>query len=367
MTESKMTGLILLTALPFTKGHEALIRFAYNHLKARAQSVNVNYELRVMVSVRRMEPFWAQRTPAVDAFCQSLDPDHVLCSRHLNDLIPQTPKDSPTFWEEWKTDIHISTNRDSFDFVYASELYGMPLARELNARYIPFDMTRATHGVSGTMCREDTLHNWDKLSDFMKPALQTRVTLFGQESVGKSTTTKHLSTKNISPSIHSQGISSNNICFVPEWAREYLLVTGIEVTRPKMVEIAYGQYAAMMSARQSNKALIFQDTDLLTTIGYWRLYLGEPAPDFLLNLFNATKSDYYIMLGDAVPLVPDPLRYGGGERETDMDYWTDLLREFDCEYGFVNERDYANRTAHARLVTEQFLQKKFKPLKDWVR
>lgn len=369
MSDRQMTGLLLLTAIPFTKGHEDLIRFAFNHLKFRANNLNANYKLHVVVSARRIEPYWKERYPAVEEFCLTLNGgnDTIKVHNHINDLIPQTPKEDPNFWDDWRRDITSMTDLKRFDFVYASELYGMPLAREFAAGFIPFDLARNTNRISGTRCREDVYGQWDNISDFFKPDLQTRVTLFGQESVGKTTTSQRLGGKSYRLGTHSQGLPSEHVCYVPEWARQYLMVHGIEVTREKMVQIIYGQYAAMMAARASNKALIIQDTDLLTTIGYWRLYIGDQLPHSLLSGFKQTKSDLYILMGDAVPLVPDPLRYGGKERETSMDYWTDLLTEFGCEYRFVNERDYSSRQNAAQFHIEEHMIAKARSLREWVR
>lgn len=78
---------------------------------------------------------------------------------------------------------------------------------------------------------------------------------------------------------------------VVEWARPYLELAGPEVDQLKMTTIERGQAAAMFATeRQLTSPYIFRDTDLLSTIGYYRIWKRLP-PKSLINEFEASKSD----------------------------------------------------------------------------
>lgn len=137
-----------------------------------------------------------------------------------------------------------------------------------------------------------------------------------------------------------------NGLFVPEWAREYLeTLPTPETTDDRMLDIVYGQAALQASAvNVLNKPWIFQDTDLLSTLGYYEIFGGitRRPEDYklCLNLFQRTKSDIYIVMNDLIPFEPDPLRYGGDKRESTKQYWIDLLEKNNCSYYVVNELDH---------------------------
>jgi len=146
-----------------------------------------------------------------------------------------------------------------------------------------------------------------------------RVTIFGAESCGKTTASRYIA-------------GELDAYLVPEWARGYLETVGPELTEHKMLNIARGQFAAQMVPKKAaDKLFIVQDTDLLSTIGYYRI-LGWKVPMELLTMFAITKADLYVLMDSNIPFEADILRYGGDKRESTDQFWIDLLEEFDCNY-----------------------------------
>ena len=172
------------------------------------------------------------------------------------------------------------------------------------------------------------------LTEF-QPYLRKRVTLFGAESVGKTTTTRRL---------EDRGLAIAQ----PEWARPYLELSAVgpEVTAEKMHTIWQGQLAQQQAAEaiaaRRRRPFIAQDTDLFSTVGYWLLKgaeFGEPdVPTALWADAADNASDLYVILGqDAVPFAPDPLRYGGDRRESADEFWIDLCESAVLPWVLVDE------------------------------
>jgi HTH-type transcriptional regulator, transcriptional repressor of NAD biosynthesis genes len=315
-------GLILMTALPPTIGHKYLIQFAEQFLRMQ----DSRSKIYVLLNTRSFEPIgWPPRFEALS----NLDPiaeriEVRLCNE---DNVPQKPEDHPDFWNYWKALIRKYTPNKPGDLVFASETYGKKLAEVLECEFVPCDIGRHIIETSGTAIRENPVKNFHLMLPEIQTLYKKTVTIFGPESVGKTTMTKKL--HGIIPSYH-----------VPEYARDYLEQNGAEVTDKKMLDIFYGQYTSQkIVGEMKDRPFIFQDTDLLSTLGYYKLWKGE-WPRKLEPYFAQTKSDLYILMNDQIPFTPDMLRYGGDKRETKNEFWSNLLDQFGCNYYVVKETDH---------------------------
>lgn len=321
-----MAGYILLTAMPPTKGHEYLIRFA----KAYIQPEHPDHRLNVILCTQIHEPMVYERIVAVEKLCRRLGVNFRLYSK----TIQQSPNgEDPKFWQMWKD---IFTKSFGFrlteaDILFSSENYGFKLADVLGIKHIPVDIKRQVTSISGTRVRQQgPFFAFDNVIDEFKPFLKKTVTIFGAESTGKTTLAKSLTWKN------------NDYKFIHEWARPYLeSLKTPEVTDERMFNIVKGQYAAMMAVSSlDDYQCVVRDTDLLSTIGYYRIYNKDYKKNKgyqeCVRLFGRTKADVYLLTKSNIPFVPDPLRYGGDKRESTDQYWIDLLREFDCNYRVID-------------------------------
>ena len=311
-------GIIVMTALPPTNGHKALIQFGLDFFETEGY----DYTLHVLINSRSFEPMdgWVRYLALKNEFQNYYDSCNLIFHLNQNDDVPQNPPDHPDFWNFWCEMIEDETGVTKFDFLFASENYGIELSKVIGASFIPFDIDRVINASKATHLRDNPLSNFDDLVPSLRRKYGVVATFFGQESVGKSTMTR---------AVFNWG--SFDSTRVPEWARGYLEAVGPEITDEKMLNIVYGQFASQTVAREKLTPFILQDTDLLSTIGYYKLWKGS-WPKICETLFKVSKSDIYFLMNDSIPFEPDQLRYGGDKRETDMKFWRDLLVEYDCKF-----------------------------------
>jgi HTH-type transcriptional repressor of NAD biosynthesis genes len=313
-------AIVLMTALVPTVGHKALIDFA-SHL-------NVD-RVFVLVGALEREPIdgWSRANALISEYAEH---DNVVILPMFEEL-PQEPHEHPDFWNVWAEAVRrfireydlIEVTAD--DVFVASELYGVDMARVLGCRFMPYNRYREVHQVKGSIVREDLLGNFSNILEPFQSNLIANYTLIGPESCGKTTMAKRLA-------------AELNGWFLPEWAREYLETVGAEITHGKMEAIAEGQYALQQyGSTLRNKPFVFQDTDLIATYGF--LKLSNMYDDFKLKrLVEAgiySNRTFYLLMNDAIPFEADQLRYGGDRRESDVEFWRQILEHRECSYAVV--------------------------------
>lgn len=308
------TGLLLMTAMPPTKGHAYLIDFAREFL----QQYGSKSILHVIVNGRKHEPITTDSR--VKAFKEHFGYDDQIAFHSVTKDVPQEPAEHPDFWAIWADLILKTTTISEFDFVFASEAYGVTLAEIVGAKFVPFNIDRTIIPMKATEVRADPIKNFSHVLPAYQKQMRLKVTIFGPESVGKTTITKAL----------SERIDGH---FIPEWCRGYLeTAVTPEVTLEKMEMITRGQYAVQKSVdKLIDKPFIFRDTDLLSTVGYYQFWNNE-VPDLCASLCRKSLADLYILMNDQIPFTPDILRYGGDHRESDNAYWRQLLETWGCQY-----------------------------------
>lgn len=341
-----------MTALVPTVGHLALIRFAAN-------LVGFSGYVDVVVSGRSFEPVPLKtRIDALHEDTRAIEREtgaNIWINKHEDDNAPQNPS-TPEEWDYWKQICRNQADGTFHDYVVASEPYGKKMADLLECEFVPFDIDRDLVPVKGSDVRENIQYRFDQIIPAMQKHLRQKVTIFGSESCGKTSTTLDLAMVYGAP--HTK-----------EFARPYLeAMEDKTITEDKMATIVRGQYALMRAAEDTGKWLTFHDTDLLSTIGYYRIFGTPPGEDtFIETRFKRTKSDLYIVLDTNIPFEPDPLRYGGDVRESDTQFWIDLLNEYDCNYYVVQSHDRTKRMLEAISVIDDHMINVFQPIMDFVR
>lgn len=311
-------AIVLMTALLPTTGHSDLINFA---------KMLPDTKVHVLVNDRTFEPIpGTLRVEALKEEVLGLYTNNVIIKNSTNDNAPQNPSDMINgFWEWWKEEINRNFSEvKQWDYVVASESYGENVARSLNAEFIPYDISRFHNNTKGAVVRENIWTEWNSILPVIRRNLLCKAVLFGQESIGKTTISSEIS-------------RSMNVPWVVEYARPYLEEVGEDLSMQKMKNIHAGQKALqeMLSYKASYPALIF-DTDLFSTVGYYRI-MGKSAPSELIKDALNFEADIYYILPDNIPLVKDPLRYGGDKRESSKEFWIELLEEFSQDYVIVPE------------------------------
>lgn len=313
-------AIVLMTAIVPTVGHKALVDFATEWCKSK------NILLDIIISTRTFEPTTFNERVLDFAEGRSL---YRRILNHADDNAPQEPKseNDKAFWDYWVNTINSMCNR--VHYVISSEMYGNTLAEVLDAEHISFDTNRELIPVKGTDIRTNIISNYKAITPKFKEYKSMDIVFFGQESCGKTTISKLFGTR------------INGCIYIPEYARQYLETCGNSLDKNKMDNIALGQYLSEKLARKQYNALLYAlDTDLLSTIGYYRLLnLNTEYVEELYKESIQKRNRFYFVMNDEIPFEEDILRYGGDKRETTKEYWIDILKEFNCKYHIVKNTD----------------------------
>lgn len=321
-------GFVLMTAMPPTTGHQALIDYA-THL--------IEDKVVVIVSTQPDEPMAYERFYAVQ---EQYVHNYKVDVRHIHRHLPQEPS-TGGFWDMWVGFLKEHGFQPG-DYIIASEPYGVRLAEEAGGVFMPFDIDRFCNPIKATAVREDLIHHFDELMPSFRKYVASFVTVYGAESIGKTTLTRD--------------ISQGNPLFagVFEWARPYLEAVGPELTREKMVNIWQGQYALQkMHMDNPTKPITVFDTDLFSTLGYWSMHIDTlgPVPYDLAGDAFERQSDVYVMPSSNIPFEQDQLRYGGDKREGSDQFWYDILNTYNLPRFKFDETNAFVRT----MMTQSFL------------
>lgn len=318
-------ALVIMTALLPTTGHADLIRFAANL---------PNTKVHVLISGRTFEPDssffrWNDFNEHFKVY------RNVVIVHDIDDLAPQEPSEMPDgFWEWWREKINnkFIYTKPHWDYVVASETYGEQLAKTLDATFIPYDFERVYNISRGTDVRHDMWREWSSILPETRSRYMVTATMFGQESVGKTTLSKSVS-------------KMLGVDWIQEYARPYLETVGAEVTLKAMENIHAGQVALQTSAKHNaQRPVLVQDTDLYSTVGYYEIMGFDSAPDDCLMDARRLASSVYYLLPDDVDFEADPLRYGGDKRESTTEFWKHLLEKFNLPYVVVPEGNVESKT-----------------------
>lgn len=332
-----MTAWVLMTAMPPTKGHLNLVRFA----------ASLDSDTHVIVCTQPHEPFSTERFAALYF---SFEGDRRVTVHNLHRELPQDPE-TPGFWELWEN-IMLGFGADTGDYYVTSEPYGQTLAQILNGHFMPYDPDRELYYTKATKIRDDVEKYFHDIAPDFQEHLRSNIVIFGAESTGKTTLSKELS------------YMLNGHWFF-EWARPYLETVGPDITPESMEDIWKGQAAIQRHAFDFyDKPYAFFDTDLFSTIGYWEQphwadILG-PVPEGLIRDANALKADLYIITKSNIPFEEDPIRYGGDKRESPDDYWIGVAEKYNLPYVVLNQSDFTLRASWAAKYSREVAAEKAK-------
>ena len=213
---------------------------------------------------------------------------------HLSEDMPQEPKDHPEFWKIWRETIKRIEPRD-IDYVFASEPYGERLAKELDARFIPFDLGREMMPISGTEIREHPTKHWEMLPECTHGYFAKRVCVFGPESTGKSTLTRKLA-------------AEFRTVYAWEHARALLDPKGGSCDQSDIPLIAQAQLSLEAALLGNVNRVLFCDTNLLLT-EIWSEVLFGDCPEWIRTAAEHQHYDLTLLLDVDVPWVDDSQRY----------------------------------------------------------
>ena len=290
-------GMILGKFLPPHAGHQYLVHFGQNFVD----------RLYVLVCSIQAEPIDGRLRYA---WMRELFPNVTII--HIDAELPQEPADHLHFWDIWRDTVQTAVP-EPINVVFASEQYGVRLAVELGATYVPVDQARGQVPISGTAIRRDPFAHWRFIPECVRPYYVKRVCLFGPESTGKSTLARDLA-------------QHFDTVYVPEFARSWLDPKQGVCVADDIPIIARGQRASEDAlARQANR-LLFCDTDmLLTTV--WSDVLFGSCPEWIVQSAAHRHYDLYLLMDVDVPWVDDAQRYLPNQRHEFFDRCQTVLQQ----------------------------------------
>ena len=258
---------------------------------------------------------------------------------HLTDDIPQAPEDHPDFWPIWREVIR-RLHPEPIDAVFASEPYGLQLAKELGADFVPVDPDRLAFPISGTAIREDPYANWRYLPAPVRAHFARRVCLFGPESTGKTTLAGRLAER------------FDTVC-APEFGRTYTDVFGTECSPDDLSRIAAGQTAAIAAAARAANRLLITDTDAVLTAVWSDMLTGQRPPELAGSL---PLCDLYLLCDIDALWVDDGTRYFPGDqvRRDLMEQCVAELRARDAHWQRLSGGWPERETAAVQAISDAF-------------
>lgn len=206
-------------------------------------------------------------------------------------VAPQEPKDHPDFWSIWRG-IVVTVHPEPIDFVFAGEGYGLRLAEEVNAQFVPVG-PRLHPELSGTAVRADPWKHWDQLTPPVRSYYAKVICLHGPESTGKSTLAPRLA-------------DHYGTLWVPEYGRLHCDTFGFDLDADDLVRIARVQTAMIRAARAACNRRLVVDTDALMTAA-WSLMLLGYVPDEVAECID--PATLYVVTDTDIAWSDDGTRY----------------------------------------------------------
>lgn len=146
-----------------------------------------------------------------------------------------------------------------------------------------------------------------------------RICLTGPESTGKSDLAEELGRR-------------FGAEVIPEFARDYALERGDDLTFDDVEPIARGELANL--ERASDRAIF--DTDLISTVVYSRFYYGD-CPGWVIEEAQRRRADLYLLMDTDVAWQPDDARDAGGDAREDLfDAFRAAMDEFAVRFVIVS-------------------------------
>jgi HTH-type transcriptional repressor of NAD biosynthesis genes len=204
-------------------------------------------------------------------------------------------------------------------FLFSSESYGDPFAKNLNAAHIQFDPSRKLFPISASQIRSNPFQHWSFIPEVVRPHFVKKICFYGPESTGKSTMAATMAKR-------------FNTEFVPEVAREMLITNNFSLD--DIIRIGKAQTERVHEKLKTANKILFCDTDLITTQIYSQHYLGT-IPQILFDLEKEVNYDIYFFMDINTEWIPDGLRDLGHRRKEMFEIFKKALNDRNIPFIFL--------------------------------
>ena len=181
-----------------------------------------------------------------------------------------------------------------------------------------------------------------------EPSDCLKVVIFGPESTGKTTLSRHLA-------------RYYNSVWVPEYAREYLQNKWNNERKTcqqeDLLPIAIGQMKLENELAHKTDSVLICDTDLLETKVYSEVYYSGTCDPLLDKYARKNKYDLYFLTYIDVPWEADDLRDRPNNREEMFNEFEDALVENNKSY-VILKGDKKERLEQAVKHIDKLLRKR---------
>lgn len=212
------------------------------------------------------------------------------------------------------------------DAVFSSEDYGWRLADGFGAAHVMVDRGRTDNPVSGTLCRDDLSDAWQSIIRPARQDLAVRIIVVGAQSTGTTTLASDLA--------RHYRARYPGLADVPEYGRQFTYdkFAAAQAADPDagLEDLVWtAEDFAVIGERQNrmeNDAadrcpLVIADTDVMTTMLFERVYVGEQSYGSCLAVDRIPRRALYLITDhDGVPFEDDGWREADHPRE-EMTEW----------------------------------------------
>jgi HTH-type transcriptional repressor of NAD biosynthesis genes len=302
----------------------------YGHVYMIERALAVSRRVHVLVYTMKNEPLPGfKRWKALE---EHFSKDSNVVVQWIEKDLPQQPHDHVDFWSIWKNEIEEAVKQitfDKIDAIFGSEDYVKTLGEVLECESTVVDKERKIVPISGTMCREDDLKNWDYIIPEYRPQVVKSVCFVGGESTGKTTLAR----------IMAKVFRTE---WVPEYGREYVEKNGDPTTTEEFLHIASHQRLKFSQKKRTSNRLIFADTDCIVTQVFHKLYLGEFSKE-LDEHISLENYDLYFLLAPVIPFYQDGTRVFMNEQLQHFQMLQSHLRKWKRNFVIIEEEDLTKR------------------------
>ena len=173
-----------------------------------------------------------------------------------------------------------------------------------------------------------------------------KIVIIGPESTGKSSLCEALA-------------HHYRTAWVPEYAREYLTLNGMDYTPEDLLVIARGQLALEDRHAEAADAsgLLFIDTDLYV-MKVWSEFVFGSCDPWILQQIALRRYDAYLLCRTDLPWTPDPLREypDSSSRDRLFHIYKDCLVNQATPWAEIGGRDETRIAAGIDAVERLLLQ-----------